>query len=113
MLYYELFTNNHAPPSQLVVLPYNTLLHAPTREAVGVKLKGNVVIIDEAHNLLDTIASVYSVEITGAHVRRSIIIIDVYNNFILWIYVVYKFRFPSLIRSSRSTWNDTSEYKLV
>ena len=57
--------------SQLVVLPYNTLLHAPTREAVGVKLKGNVVIIDEAHNLVDTIASVYSVEITGAHVSSS------------------------------------------
>jgi chromosome transmission fidelity protein 1 len=54
--------------SQFVVLPYNTLLHGPTREAVGVKLKGNVVIIDEAHNLLDTIASVYSVEVTGAHV---------------------------------------------
>jgi Rad3-related DNA helicase len=61
-------SSTNVPPSQLVVLPYNTLLHGPTREAVGVKLKGNVVIIDEAHNLLDTIASVYSVEITGAHV---------------------------------------------
>lgn len=56
------------PSAQLVVLPYNTLLHAPTREAVGAKLTGNVVIIDEAHNLLDTISSVYSVEVTGAHV---------------------------------------------
>ncbi len=53
---------------QLVVLPYNTLLHAPTREAVGIKLKGNVVIIDEAHNLLDTISNVYSVQIKGTHV---------------------------------------------
>lgn len=51
-----------------MVLPYNTLLHAPTREAVGVRLKGNVVIIDEAHNLQDTISNVYSVEVTGAHV---------------------------------------------
>ena len=33
------------------------------------KLKGNVVIIDEAHNLLDTISSVHSVEINGLHVR--------------------------------------------
>ncbi len=56
------------PSAQLVVLPYNTLLHTPTREAVGVKLRGNIVVIDEAHNLLDTISSVYSVEITGAHV---------------------------------------------
>ena len=60
------------PPthSQLVVLPYNTLLHGPTREAVGLKLKDSVVIIDEAHNLLDAINNVYSVEITGAHVRK-------------------------------------------
>jgi len=64
-----------SPPlsgSQLVVLPYNTLLHAPTREAVGVRLKGNVVIIDEAHNLQDTISSVYSVEITRAHVSCGV-----------------------------------------
>lgn len=58
---------------QLVVLPYNTLLHGPTREAVGLKLKGSVVIIDEAHNLLDVINSVYSVEITGAHVSELLL----------------------------------------
>ena len=65
----RLFLQSVSLPSQLVVLPYNTLLHAPTREAVGVKLKENIVIIDEAHNLLDTIASVYSVQVTGSHVR--------------------------------------------
>ena len=59
---------DHTSP-QLVVLPYNTLLHAPTRQAVGIKLKGNVVIIDEAHNLMDTISNVYSVQIKGTHVR--------------------------------------------
>ena len=53
---------------QLVVLPYNILLHKSTREACGIKLDGNVVIIDEAHNLIDTISSVYSVEITGSQV---------------------------------------------
>ena len=51
-----------------MVLPYNTLLHGPTRDAVGVTLRGNVVIVDEAHNLLDTISSVYSVRISGSHV---------------------------------------------
>ena len=74
---------------QLVVLPYNTLLHAPTREAVGVKLKGNVVIIDEAHNLLDTIASVYSVEITGAHVSKSELLPECIPHiiYILFVYI--------------------------
>lgn len=52
----------------MVVLPYNTLLHKSTREASGVKLAGNVVIVDEAHNLLETVNSVHSVEVTGAQV---------------------------------------------
>lgn len=52
----------------MVVLPYNTVLHKATREANGVKLAGNVVIVDEAHNLIETINSVHSVEVTGAQV---------------------------------------------
>jgi len=54
--------------NQLVVLPYNILLHKSTREACGIQLDGNVVIIDEAHNLIDTISSVHSIEITGSQV---------------------------------------------
>jgi chromosome transmission fidelity protein 1 len=57
--------------AELVVVPYNTLLHATTRRAVGIKLKGNVVIIDEAHNLLDTICNIHSVEITGSQVAKA------------------------------------------
>lgn len=53
---------------KLVVLPYNILLHKSTREACGIKLEGNVVIIDEAHNLIDTISSVHSIEITASQV---------------------------------------------
>ncbi|KAK7084367.1 DEAD H (Asp-Glu-Ala-Asp His) box helicase 11 [Halocaridina rubra] len=58
--------------AQLVVLPYNTLLHKSTREACQIKLKGNVVIIDEGHNLLETIANIHSVfvcksQFMGAH----------------------------------------------
>ncbi|XP_064405283.1 ATP-dependent DNA helicase DDX11-like isoform X2 [Halichondria panicea] len=59
------------PAAQLVALPYNTLLHAHTRDSVGVRLRGNVVIIDEAHNLLDTITNVYSVEVNGLHVSKA------------------------------------------
>ena len=51
------------------MLPYQVLLHAATRQAVGINLRGNVVIIDEAHNLLDTISSIHSVYITGAQVK--------------------------------------------
>ncbi|XP_068203428.1 ATP-dependent DNA helicase DDX11 isoform X2 [Palaemon carinicauda] len=62
--------------SQLVILPYNTLLHKSTREACQIKLKGNVVIIDEGHNLLETIANIHSVFVSklqfmGAHAQLS------------------------------------------
>ena len=50
------------------MLPYQVLLHAATRQAVGISLRGNIVIIDEAHNLLDTISSIHSVYVTGAQV---------------------------------------------
>jgi len=53
---------------QLVVLPYNTLLHKSTRESCGIRLRGNVVIIDEGHNLLETISNIHSVEVTGSQV---------------------------------------------
>ncbi|XP_035257823.1 ATP-dependent DNA helicase DDX11 isoform X2 [Anguilla anguilla] len=56
------------PAAQLVVLPYQTLLHEATRRASGIKLKDQVVIIDEAHNLTDTITCIHSSELTGAQV---------------------------------------------
>ncbi|XP_076445975.1 ATP-dependent DNA helicase DDX11-like [Babylonia areolata] len=59
------------PAAEVVVLPYNTLLHKATREASGVRLTGNVVIVDEAHNLLETINNVHSVEVTGAQLLRA------------------------------------------
>ena len=59
------------PVAEVVVLPYNTLLHKSTREACGIRLDGNIVVIDEAHNLLETINSVHSVEVTGAQLLRA------------------------------------------
>uniref|UniRef100_A0A674BR86 ATP-dependent DNA helicase DDX11 n=1 Tax=Salmo trutta TaxID=8032 RepID=A0A674BR86_SALTR len=57
------------PPAQLVVLPYQTVLHEGTRRASGVQLKGQVLIIDEAHNLSDVLSCIHSSELTGAQVH--------------------------------------------
>ncbi|KAL7401885.1 hypothetical protein ABVT39_005918 [Epinephelus coioides] len=59
------------PPAQLVVLPYQMLLHEATRKAAGVQLQGQVVIIDEAHNLSDTLSCIHSAELTGAQLCRA------------------------------------------
>ena len=59
------------PLAQMVVLPYNTLLHAATRKAVGLNLKKSVVIIDEAHNLLETISGIHSVGVGGSQLALA------------------------------------------
>ncbi|XP_021298743.1 ATP-dependent DNA helicase DDX11 isoform X2 [Herrania umbratica] len=51
-------------PADLVVLPYQSLLSKSSREALGLNLKNNVVIIDEAHNLADSLISMYDAKIT-------------------------------------------------
>jgi Rad3-related DNA helicase len=59
------------PFADLVCLPYNSILHRTTRESLGISLKGNVLIIDEAHNIVDAINNMYSVTITSKDVREQ------------------------------------------
>ncbi|XP_068825886.1 ATP-dependent DNA helicase DDX11 isoform X4 [Capricornis sumatraensis] len=59
------------PAAQLVVLPYQMLLHAPTRQAAGIRLQGQVVVIDEAHNLIDTITNIHSIEVRGSQLCQA------------------------------------------
>lgn len=53
-----------AKSAQLIMLTYQMLLHRQTRLQAGIDLRGAIVIIDEAHNLLDTIAHLHSCELT-------------------------------------------------
>lgn len=57
---------------QVVVLPYQTLLHESTRKASGINLKNNIIIIDEAHNLLDTIEHIHSAEVSGFQLQTAL-----------------------------------------
>ncbi|XP_072762661.1 ATP-dependent DNA helicase DDX11 [Anoplolepis gracilipes] len=50
---------------QLILVPYNSILHKSTRDSLGIDLRGNILIIDEAHNLLDAIERMHSSVITG------------------------------------------------
>jgi chromosome transmission fidelity protein 1 len=50
--------------AEVVVVPYNTLLSKPARKAVGLSLKSSLVIIDEAHNIPETLRSLSSCQLT-------------------------------------------------
>lgn len=55
--------------SQLITLPYPLLLQRTAREALGISLKGHVIIIDEAHNLMDSITGMHSMSVTLDQLR--------------------------------------------
>lgn len=58
------------PAADLVVLPYQSLLSKSSRESLGLNLKNNVVIIDEAHNLADSLISMYDAKMTLSQVSE-------------------------------------------
>jgi chromosome transmission fidelity protein 1 len=58
-------------PAEIVTLPYPLLLQKSAREALGLSLKGHVVIIDEAHNLMDAIARIHGVHISLKQLKRA------------------------------------------
>ncbi|PLW26224.1 hypothetical protein PCANC_22433 [Puccinia coronata f. sp. avenae] len=51
--------------AQVVTLPYNLLLQTSSREALGISLEKNVVIVDEAHNLIDSILGIHTVSLSN------------------------------------------------
>ncbi|CAG8527014.1 2198_t:CDS:10 [Ambispora leptoticha] len=64
-------TRKSIKQSQIVTLPYNLLLSKSTRESMGISLKNNVVIIDEAHNLVETITAVHTVYVDHSQISRA------------------------------------------
>ncbi|CAK7356690.1 unnamed protein product [Dovyalis caffra] len=57
------------PAADLVVLPYQSLLSKSSRESLGLNLKNNIIVIDEAHNLADSLISMYDAKITSSQLE--------------------------------------------
>nr|CAH7753344.1 unnamed protein product [Callosobruchus chinensis] len=60
-----------AEDAEVILIPYNTLLHKATREANGIRLENNIVIIDEAHNLLDALEQMHAVVLSYGHLYHA------------------------------------------
>ena len=57
--------------AQVVALPYSMLLHRGTRESLNLDLAGSVVILDEAHNVIDAINATHSALLTLAQAASA------------------------------------------
>ncbi|GAO15845.1 hypothetical protein UVI_02051730 [Ustilaginoidea virens] len=66
------------PGSEIITLPYPLLLQKSARDALGIKLDGNVVIVDEAHNIMDAIANVHAAELKLSDLRKGRGMLGVY-----------------------------------
>lgn len=66
------------PGAEIITLPYPLLLQKSARDALGINLDGNIVIIDEAHNIMDAIANVYASEICLKDLIRAKLLLQVY-----------------------------------
>lgn len=63
------------PLAQVVAMPYSMLLSKDTRESMGIQLEDNIVVFDEAHNIVEAINNTYKVEISSKQLvvaRRSL-----------------------------------------
>jgi chromosome transmission fidelity protein 1 len=64
--------------SDIVLAPYSSLLLADTRESLGLDVKGSVIIVDEAHNLIDAINGGHSSVLSVDDISRAIEQIEFY-----------------------------------
>lgn len=57
--------------SQIVTLPYSLLLQKSSREALGIDLKDKIILVDEAHNLISAITSIYGCVLSLHTIQRA------------------------------------------
>lgn len=61
-----------------MTLPYPLLLQRSARDALDLSVKGHVVIIDEAHNLMDAISNIHSVSVSLEQLRTALSQLAIY-----------------------------------
>ncbi|TRM61112.1 helicase C-terminal domain-containing protein [Schizophyllum amplum] len=58
--------------AELVTLPYNLLFQKSAREALGIDLKDQIVVIDEAHNVIPTLLSLSTTSLPLRQIKLSL-----------------------------------------
>ena len=61
-----------------MTLPYPLLLQRATRESLGIDLTNHIIILDEAHNIIDAISALHSTTLTQTHLLRGKLQLETY-----------------------------------
>jgi chromosome transmission fidelity protein 1 len=68
------------PESDILLIPYTSIFSAFTREQLGIDLKGSIILVDEAHNILESIRSANSVVLRHRSLRNLQKHLIIYRN---------------------------------
>jgi len=71
-------TRRAVAQAEVICMPYATLLHKGTRESMKIPLKGNVVLVDEAHNLVEAINAVHTSQLSLQAMSRALSQVTLY-----------------------------------
>ncbi|KAK6465114.1 ATP-dependent RNA helicase CHL1 [Scheffersomyces coipomensis] len=66
--------------SEIISLPYQSLFQDSTRTILNLNIKDSIIIIDEAHNILDVLSSLYSVSVSIVELESVIKSLKFYLN---------------------------------
>ncbi|KAJ2236844.1 ATP-dependent DNA helicase chl1 [Coemansia sp. RSA 485] len=71
-------SRNSVNSAHVVALPYNMLLSKSARQSMNLSLKDHVVVVDEAHNLVDTVLAIHSVSLDCQTVKTLLGLVQRY-----------------------------------
>ncbi|EDO14396.1 hypothetical protein Kpol_187p1 [Vanderwaltozyma polyspora DSM 70294] len=71
-------TRDSITSAEIITLPYQYLLSESTRDSLNIDLSNSIVIVDEAHNLIDTINTIHSSHISLQELKTCQIGLQMY-----------------------------------
>ncbi|KAF9764111.1 ATP-dependent DNA helicase chl1 [Nosema granulosis] len=66
------FTKEYFKKAEIVFLPYNLLFSQDGRQSLGINLDGAIIVVDEAHNIIETVTQMNSASIALEDIKRYI-----------------------------------------
>jgi chromosome transmission fidelity protein 1 len=71
-------TRTSVADADVLCVPYNLLFQQNARTSSGIELKDNIIILDEAHNVIDAINSMHSVLVQGLELKATLYQLEKY-----------------------------------